>query len=108
MLASLVMVLLSRYLLRQIRAGLGSASGSVEEETETQPISFSKRLQAFGTDILGMLGEQLGYTWEPGKTIVESALDRNLDRHALTERVAYGAVDPNLTKAGELATIQLG
>jgi putative transposase len=109
MLASLVMVLLSRYLLWQIRAGLGSARHrSVEEETETQPMSFSKRLRAFGTDILGMLAEQFGYSWDPGETIVRSAIDPNVDRHALTERVAYGAVDPNLTKAGELATIRPG
>lgn len=68
MLASLVMVLLSRYLLRQIRAGLESAcDGSVEEETETQPMWFSKRLRAFGTDILEMLAEQFGYSWEPGE-----------------------------------------
>jgi putative transposase len=46
MLASVVMVLLSRYLLRQIRAGLGSASpDSVEEETEMQfPIRVFKSL----------------------------------------------------------------
>ena len=109
MLASMVMVLLSRYLLRQIRAGLGSArDSSVEEETETQPMSFSKRLRAFGTDILRMLAEQFGYSGEPGETIVKSAIDRNVNRHALTERVAYGTVDPNLTKAGELATIRPG
>jgi putative transposase len=109
MLASLVMVLLSRYLLGQIRAGLGSAcDGSVEEETGTQPMSFSKRLQWFGTDILEMLAEQLGYSWDPGKMIINGAIDRNLGRHALTERVAYGVVDPNLTNAGELATIRPG
>jgi putative transposase len=55
-----------------------------------------------------MLAEQFGYSWEPGKTIVKSAIDRNVNRHALTERVAYGTVDPNLTKAGELATIRPG
>jgi len=108
MLASLVIVLLSRYLLRQIRAGLGSAAGSVEEETETQPMSFSKRLRAFGTDILEILAEQLGYSWEPGKTIIRSAIDRNVGRHALTVRVAHGSVDPNLTEAGELATVRPG
>jgi IS4 transposase len=106
MLASVTMVLLSRYLLRQIRTGLGSAcNGSVEEEAETQPMSFSKRLRAFGTDILEMLAEQLGYSWEPGKTIINSAIDRNVGRHALTERVAYGTVDPDLTGTGELVTI---
>jgi len=106
MLASVAMKLLSRYLLRQIRAGLGSAcNGSLEEETETQPMSFSKRLQRFGTNILEMLSEQLGYSWESGKTIINSAIDRNVGRHALTERVAYGTVDPNLTGTGELVTI---
>jgi len=106
MLASVVMVLLSRYLLRQIRAELGSAcSGSVEEETETQPMAFSKRLRAFATDILEMVAEQLGYSWEPGKTIIKGAIDRNVDRHALTERVAYGTVDPDLTATGELVAV---
>lgn len=109
MLASLVMVLLSRYLLRQIRAGVGSAcNGSVEEETETQPMSFSKRFRWFGTDLLEMLAQQLGYSWDSGRTIIEGAIDRNLNRHALSERVAYGVVDPNLTNAGELATIRPG
>jgi len=109
MLASLVMVLLSRYVLRQIRAGLGSACDeSVEEETETQPMSFSKRFQAFGTDLLEMLAQQLGYSWDPGKVIIKGAIDRNVNRHALTERVAHGSVDPNLTGAGELATIRPG
>ena len=107
--ASLVMVLLSRYLLRQIRAGLGSAcNGSVKEETETQLMLFSKRFRASGTDILEMLAEQFGYSWEPGKTIIRSAIDLNVNHHALTERVAYGAVDPNLTKAEELAMLQPG
>jgi len=66
MLASLLTVLLSRYLLRQIRAGLGS----VEEKTETQPMSFSKRLRWYGTDILEMFGHQLGYSWEVGLAII--------------------------------------
>jgi hypothetical protein len=71
-------------------------------------MSFSKRLRAFGTDILEILAEQLGYSWEPGKTIIRSAIDRNVGRHALTERVAHGSVDPNLTDAGELATVRPG
>jgi putative transposase len=109
MLASVVMVLLSRYLLRQIRAGLGSAChGSVEEETETQPMSFSKRLQWYGTDILETLAQQFGYSWDPGIAIIEGAIDRNVNRHALTERVAHGTVDPDLTNTGELATIRPG
>ncbi|GAA0471204.1 hypothetical protein GCM10008985_30110 [Halococcus dombrowskii] len=49
--------------LRQIRAGLGSACcGSVEEETETQPMSFSKRRQWYGTDVLETLAQQFGYS----------------------------------------------
>jgi putative transposase len=109
MLASLLMVLLSRYLLRQIRAGLGSACpGSVEEETETQPMSFSKRLKWYGTDILEMFAHQLGYSWEVGLAIIEGAIDRNLNRHALTERVAHGSVDPNLINDGELARLRPG
>ena len=76
-LASVVMVLLSRYLLRQIRAGLGSACrGSVEEETETQPMSFSKRLQWYGTDILKALAQQFGYSWDPGLAIIKGRLIR--------------------------------
>ena len=109
MLASLVMALLSRYLLRQIRGGLGSArGGSVEEETETQPMSFSKRLRWYGTDLLEMLAQQLGYAWDPGVAIIEGAIDRNVNRYGLTKRVAHGTVDPNLTNAGELATIRPG
>jgi IS4 transposase len=109
MLTSILMVLLSRYLMRQIRVGLGSASpGSVEDKTETQPMSFSKRLQWYGTDILEMIAEQLGYSWEVGLAIIEGAIDRNLNRHALTERVAHGVVDPDLTNDGELATIRPG
>lgn len=109
MLASVVMVLLSRYLLRQIRAGLGSASpDSVEEETETQPMSFSKRLRWYGTDLLETLAQQFGYSWDPGLAIIEGAIDRNLNRHGLTERVAHGTVDPDLTNAGELAMIRPG
>ena len=55
-----------------------------------------------------MIADQLGYSWEAGLAIIEGAIDRNLNRHALTERVAYGAVDPNLTSADELATIRPG
>jgi putative transposase len=40
--------------------------------------------------------------------IIEGAIDPNVDRHALTERVAHGSVDPNLRNAGELATIRPG
>jgi len=109
MLAAVVMVLLSRYVLRQIRAGLGSArKGPLEEETETQPMSFSQRIKWFGTDILEMLAEQLGYAWEPGWTIIKGAIDRNVGRHGLTERVAYGVVGSRFTDAGELATLRPG
>ena len=109
MLAAVVMILLSRYVLGQIRTAFGSArNGPLEEATETQPLSFSKRLQWFGTDILEMLAEQLGYVWEPGKVIIEGAIDRNLDRHGLTERVAYGVVSSRFTEAGELATLRPG
>jgi len=109
MLAAVVMVLLSRYVLRQIRAGLGSArKGPLEEETETQPMSFSQLLQWFGTDILEMLSEQFGYVWEPGMTIIKGAIDRNVNRHGLTERVAYGVVGWRFTDAGELATLRPG
>ena len=109
MLAAVVMILLSRYVLGQIRTAFGSArTGPLEEATETQPLSFSKRLQWFGTDILEMLAEQLGYVWEPGKVIIEGAIDRNLDRHGLTERVAYGVVSSRFTEAGELATLRPG
>ena len=109
MLAAVVMVLLSRYVLEQIRAGLGSArKGPIEEETETQPMAFSQRLQWFRTDILEMLAEQLGYGWEPGKVIIEGAIDRNVNRYNLTERVAYGVVGSRFTDAGELATLRPG
>ena len=109
MLAAVVMVLLSRHVLGQIRAGLGSArKGPMEEETETQPMAFSQRLQWFSTDILEMLAEQLGYSWEPGKVIIEGAIDRNVDRYGLTERVAYGVVGSRFTDAGELATLRPG
>jgi hypothetical protein len=39
--------------------------------------------------------------------ILEGAIDPNVGRHALTERVAYGTVDPNLTNDGELATLSI-
>jgi hypothetical protein len=55
-----------------------------------------------------MIADQLGYSWEAGLAIIEGAIDRNLNRHALTERVAHGDVDPNLTNDGELATIRPG
>jgi hypothetical protein len=55
-----------------------------------------------------MLADQLGYVWEPGKVIIEGAIDRNLDRHGLTERVAYGVVSSRFTEAGELATLRPG
>lgn len=109
MLAGVVMVLLSRYVLRQIRAGLGSArKGPLEEETKTQTMSFSQRLQWFGTDILEMTVEQLGYVWEPGMEIIKGAIDRNVNRHGLTERVAYGVVGWKFTDPGELAILRPG
>jgi hypothetical protein len=55
------------------------------------------------------LAEQLGYGWDGvGFVIVEGAIDPNVARHALTERVAHGSVDPSLGNAGELATIRPG
>lgn len=55
------------------------------------------------------MAEQLGYPWEDvGLVILEGAIDPNRDRHALTERVAHGSVDSNLTNDGELATIRPG
>ena len=55
-----------------------------------------------------MLAEQLGYGWEPRKVIIEGAIDRNMNRHGLTERVAYGVVRSRFTEAGELATLRPG
>lgn len=40
--------------------------------------------------------------------ILEGAIDPNVERHALIERVAHGIVDPNLTNDSELATIRPG
>jgi putative transposase len=110
LLAGVLMLLLSRYLLRRVRARLGPASrDSVEETTRVQPTRFSKRLQRFSGDLLETMAEQLGYSWDDvGLVILEGAIDPNVDRHALTERVAHGAVDPNLTNDGELATIRPG
>jgi IS4 transposase len=110
LLAALLMLLLSRYLLRRVRARLGPASpDSVEETTRVQPMRFSKRLQRFSGDLLETMAEQLGYSWNSvGLVILEGAIDPNADRHALTERVAHGTVDPNLTNDGELATIRPG
>jgi putative transposase len=71
-------------------------------------VTDSKRLKWYGTDILEMFAHQLGYSWEVGLAIIEGAIDRNLDRYALTERVAHGSVDPNLTNDGELATLRPG
>jgi putative transposase len=110
LLAGVLMLLLSRYLLRRVRARLGPASrDSVEETTRVQPTRFSKRLQRFSGNLLETMAEQLGYSWDDvGLVILEGAIDPNVDRHALTERVAHGAVDPNLTNDGELATIRPG
>jgi putative transposase len=110
MMAALLMVLVSRYLLRRVRARLGPASQrSVEEEDRIEPIRFSKRIQLFSGDLLRILAEQLGYGWDGvGFVIIEGAIDPNVDRHALTERVAHGSVDPNVRNAGELATIRPG
>jgi len=110
MLAALLMVLLSRYLLRRVRARLGPASqGSVEEEDRIEPVRFSKQIQLFSGDLLRILAQQLGYGWDGvGFVIIEGAIDPNVDRHALTERVAHGSVDPNVRNAGELATIRPG
>jgi putative transposase len=110
MMAALLMVLLSRYLLRRVRARLGPASQrSVEEEDRIEPVRFSKRIQLFSGDLLRILAEQLGYGWDGvGFVIIEGAIDPNVDRHALTERVAHGSVDPNVRNAGELATIRPG
>jgi hypothetical protein len=110
MMAALLMILVSRYLLRRVRARLGPASQrSVEEEDRIEPVRFSKRIQLFSGDLLRILAEQLGYGWDgAGSAIVEGAIDPNVDRHALTERVAHGSVDPSLRNAGELATIRPG
>ena len=55
------------------------------------------------------MAEQLGYPWrDVGPVILEGAIDPNVGRHALTERVASGTVDPNLTNDGELASIRPG
>jgi putative transposase len=110
MMAALLMVLVSRYLLRRVRARLGPASQrSVEEEDRIEPVRFSKRIQLFSGDLLRILAEQLGYGWDGvGFVIIEGAVDPNVGRHALTERVAHGSVDPNLRNAGELSTIRPG
>ncbi|MFC6765612.1 IS4 family transposase [Natrinema soli] len=110
LLAALLMLLVSRYLLRRVRARLGPATrASVEETTRIQPMRFSKRLQRFSGRLLETMATQLGYSSESvGLVILEGAIDPNVDRHALTERVAYGTVDPNLTNDGELATIRPG
>jgi IS4 transposase len=110
LLAALLMLLLSRYLLRRVRARLGPASlDSVEETTRVQPTRFSKRLQRFSGDLLETMAHRLGYSWDSvGLVILEGAIDPNVGRHALTERVAHGTVDPNLTNDGELATIRPG
>jgi len=110
LLASLLMLLLSRYLLRRVRARLGPANpDSVEETTGVQPKRFSKRLQWFSEDLLETMAKQLGYPWKDvGLVMLEGAIDPNIGRHALTERVAHGSVDPNLTNDGELATIRPG
>ena len=108
LLAVVLMLLLSRYLLRRVRARLGPAdSDSVEKTTGVQLRRFSKRLQRFSEDLLETMAEQLGYPWDDvGLVILEGAIDPNVGRHALTERVAHGSVDPNLTNDGELATIR--
>jgi hypothetical protein len=110
LLAALLMLLLSQYPLRRVRARLGPASpDSVEETTRVQPKRFSKRLQLFSVDLLETMAEQLGYPWEDvGLMILEGVIDPNVGRHALTERVASGTVDPNLTNDGELATTRPG
>nr|WP_273738265.1 hypothetical protein [Natrinema soli] len=55
------------------------------------------------------MATQLGYSSESvGLVILEGTIDPNVGRHALTERVAYGTVDPNQTNDGELATIRPG
>ena len=62
LLAALLMLLLSRYLLWRVRARLGPAEpDSVEETTRVQPKRFSKRLQLFSEDLLETMAEQLGY-----------------------------------------------
>lgn len=89
LLASLLMLLLSRYLLRQVRARLGPAApDSVEETTRVQPKRFSKRLQRFSGQLLETMTEQLGYSWDDvGLVSLEGAIDPNVGRHALTECV---------------------
>ncbi len=70
---------------------------------------FSKRLQWFSGKLLETMAEQLGYPWDcVGLVILEGVIDPNVNRHALTERVAHGTVDPNLINDGELATIRPG
>lgn len=108
LLAAVLTLLLSWSLLRRVRARLGpTALDSVEETTRVQPKRFSKRVQRFSGDLLETMAEQQGYLWDNvGLVILEGAIDPNVGRHALTERVAYGTVDPNLTNDGELATIR--
>ena len=110
LLAALLMFLVSRRLLRRVRARLGPADPeSVGEATRVYPKRFSKRLQQFSGELLETLALQLGYPWaDVGLVILEGAIDPNVDRHALTELVSYGTVDPNLTNDGELATIRPG
>ena len=109
MTASMLMVMISRYLFGRVRARLGPArKRSLEEQTDAQPLRFSKRLCRFGTELLETIAEKLGYCWDVGVVIIEGAIDPNRDRHTLTERVAHGVVDPSLTKAGELASLRPG
>jgi IS4 transposase len=110
LLASLLMLLLSRYLLRRVRARLGPAApDSVEETTGVQPKRFSQRLQRFSGQLLETMADQLGFSYgDVGLVILEGAIDPNVGRHGLTERVAYGTVDPDLTNDGELATLRPG
>jgi IS4 transposase len=110
LLAALLMFLISRYLLRRVRARLGPAETSpIEESSRIQPERFSKRLQRFNGQLLDTMAQQLGYSrGGVGLVILEGTIDPDRNRHTLTERVAYGTVDPDLTNDSELATIRPG
>jgi len=95
---------------RRVRAVLvPSDPDSIEETIRMQPKRFSKQLQWFSEDLLETMADQMGYPWmDVGLVMLEGAIGPNVCRYALTERVARGSVDLNLTNDGELATIQPG
>jgi hypothetical protein len=87
LLVVVLMLLVSRYLLRRIQVRFGPTDyDSIEETTGMQPKGFSKRFQRFSDDILKTMAEQLDHPWDDVGLVILEGNDRSNQRSPRTDR----------------------